>query len=290
MPLITDINSLCGQIYRYPEKLFHACQLRDLKSYLGFGGIPSRNRLLTGNAAFTAFDTDTVDKENGVWDKVFFNFTDFGNGFANGSPGVPGFYGPITLVLNPTVLNSVTNASITLRSAGARNFNRANEGLPLEEFPKLWERVPYRLFKYRLRKHEDIAKEFPDRPEVKSPEMSCTYGNELAPISEIQYVLVDPYNADPTRRLFSIVEDEFQKSGLIKKVIQRKAKDAPMRIYDSLWKASKSGIIDLNVLRESKDLDKDTAQWAERALNWDAKSFFFSRFSRYLKAGTIDAI
>ena len=63
--------------------LYHACQLSDFASYLSLGGIPSRALLETNGLPFTPFKTDTIDQENGVWDKVFINLSDFGHFFAS---------------------------------------------------------------------------------------------------------------------------------------------------------------------------------------------------------------
>lgn len=74
--------------------LWHACQLRDLASYLHVGGIPSRSLLNSQNLPFTRFQTDGEDRTNLVWDKVFVNLDDFGCWFAEGKAAVPNPYGP----------------------------------------------------------------------------------------------------------------------------------------------------------------------------------------------------
>ncbi len=115
------------------------------------GGVPSRNLLKESGLPFTSFDTDDVDQTNGVWEKVFFNFSDFGSGFANDGSGTPSPYGPICLVLEPSVLKQATDVSVTLRSSSATGFDREQEGLSLDDLPKIFE-------KYALQKHNVKAR------------------------------------------------------------------------------------------------------------------------------------
>lgn len=82
-----EIEKIITSLEARDAKLYHACQLEDFKSYLALGGVPSRNKLLGSGLKFTEFDTDTIDKQNKVWDKVFGNFSDFGQVFARAGSG-----------------------------------------------------------------------------------------------------------------------------------------------------------------------------------------------------------
>ena len=114
-------------------KLFHACQFLDFLSYLKLDGIPSHDCLEKANLPFTSLETDENDKVNGVWDKVFVNLSDFGKTFANGGNGVPNPYGPILIQVRPAVLLEATDIAISLKSAGAPNFDREKEALKTVE-------------------------------------------------------------------------------------------------------------------------------------------------------------
>ncbi len=113
--------------------LFHACQYKDFLSYLSLGGVPSRARLESAGAEYTAFDSDRNDRESGAWELVFFNLMDFGNFFATGSMGTPTAYGPITVVLAPAALLEAQDVAVCPRSAGHPGFDRAAECLPSQE-------------------------------------------------------------------------------------------------------------------------------------------------------------
>ena len=53
--------------------LYHACQYQDFISYFEVGGIPSRQLLENSRKRFTAFETDRIDHENGVWNKDYYS-------------------------------------------------------------------------------------------------------------------------------------------------------------------------------------------------------------------------
>ena len=86
MPLINQnaLFRVVTELQRRNVKLYHACQLKDLKSYLQIGGIPSRSLLTSKNLPYTPFDTDKGDQQKGTWKLVFFNFSDFGYWFSQG--------------------------------------------------------------------------------------------------------------------------------------------------------------------------------------------------------------
>ena len=151
-------------IYRFTKrkvKFYHSCQYKDFKTYLKLGYIGSRNLLEFNNLEFTKFNTDSVDKENAVWDKIFGNLSDFGNGFALGKKNentapVPNPYGSILLVYKPAVFTEAKDIAICLHSAGGKGFNRDNESLPnTEEVDKIFKES----FKYRLGTN-DISQSF----------------------------------------------------------------------------------------------------------------------------------
>ena len=109
-----EIQSLVTLLQKRQTLINHACQLIDFESYLALGGIPSRALLADSKLPFTPFETDTIDKENRVWDKVFGNLAEFGEIFANGKPWPPTVYGPIQLQLNPEVLLEASDVAVCL--------------------------------------------------------------------------------------------------------------------------------------------------------------------------------
>lgn len=124
-----SLQELIALLQRRNVKLYHACQFSDFKSYLRLGGIPSRQLLENEGLPFTTFISDTNDRNNGDWDKVFGNFSDFGLSFSKGHGAVPTVYGPILFVLQPQAFQEAEDVAISLRSAGAKNFNRESESL-----------------------------------------------------------------------------------------------------------------------------------------------------------------
>ena len=85
MPLIegNDIGYLSNLFSDRNVFFYHACQLKDFRTYIQAVGIPLRN-LMDGNQNdFTEFETDAADKENEVWNLMFGNLWDYGSTFAN---------------------------------------------------------------------------------------------------------------------------------------------------------------------------------------------------------------
>jgi len=124
-----QIKAYVDLLNRRQVRLYHACQFEDYCSYLDIGGIPSRKKMEESGKVFTAFATDLTDQERGVWDKVFVNLADFGDGFACGRQAIPNPYGPILLVISPDGLAQAQDVAICLRSAGANGYDREKEAL-----------------------------------------------------------------------------------------------------------------------------------------------------------------
>ena len=125
----SQLEELVERLRTRHVSLYHACQYQDFISYLKLGGVPSRQRLQQAGLSTTSFTTDRVDRENGVWNKVFVNLQDFGQTFARGHVATPNPYGPLLLRLHPSALLEADDVAICLRSAGARGFNRERESL-----------------------------------------------------------------------------------------------------------------------------------------------------------------
>ncbi|MFS6825720.1 hypothetical protein, partial [Staphylococcus aureus] len=95
-----DIQAVVQILRERGAHLYHACQLKDFRSYLQLGGVPSRETLEESGLPYTGFDTDESDHEGNIWDKVFLNLQDFGITYARfgveaGTVATPNPYGPI---------------------------------------------------------------------------------------------------------------------------------------------------------------------------------------------------
>lgn len=193
-----DIKRLIELLQRRKVLLYHACQLKDLKSYFQVGGIPSRALLESRGLDFTAFTTDQQDQANSVWDKVFGNLSDFGSGFSNGYPGVPTVYGPILLLLQPEALLEAADVAICLHSAGRQGFDRNKESLKLIEDVE-------RLFKFSLaeaegeqklsylKERKELQAEF-SRDHASAPEFSCTVDSGMLSMRHVNLARIDSYS------------------------------------------------------------------------------------------------
>lgn len=217
----SDILRLVRAFKERNVKLYHACQLLDLESYLRVGGIPSRQLLQRQQLSFTPFDTDEQDKANGVWDMVFANLSDFGQAFANGNRGdvpngFPNPYGPVLLVLDPTALETASDVAICLTSAGGRRFDRCSEAIALDDVDRLFlypRRARSRTKRSLLRHSGDLAEEFGrQEAHTSAPEISCAVAGGRFPLSHVRLAVVDPYVIG-RRRLVDRVKDALQEHG-----------------------------------------------------------------------------
>jgi|SRR5947209_458995 len=189
-----EIRALAALFSARRVGLWHACQWIDLLSYLRIGGVPSRRRLEESNSSFTPFETDARDKENQVWDKVFFNLEDFGSAFANGARAVPNPYGPIVLDIRPEAILGATDVALCLRSAAAKGFDRAKEALSsirlidaLFAYPR---EHPEPIARRRLKSREQLQV---DHPGAGSAELSCSVTDGFVSFSYLYGIYVDPY-------------------------------------------------------------------------------------------------
>ncbi|TSA52095.1 MAG: hypothetical protein D4R45_07470 [Planctomycetaceae bacterium] len=275
------LSDVVAELSRRKVKLYHACQLADFKSYLQVGGIPSRNLLAGKELPYTAFDTDGRDVDNGVWRLVFFNLSDFGGGFAKGGNNLPNIYGPILLCFDPKVLEHANDISITLWSAGASGFDRELNGVAAEDVPRLF--VDFNSPRVRFK--DGLCCEF-DNPKAKSPEMNCSFDNELAVMDYLAYIRVDPYRSD-TSYLPDVVREIITQNDPSCRVFERDCLDGHTSRYRILWDAitrsASSGGDVLAVIRQ----DPLMSAWADHVRSQSTLSFQFGRYSKYLLNGTI---
>lgn len=274
-------------------KLFHACQFLDFLSYLRLGGIPSHDCLERANLPFTPLETDENDKVNGVWDKVFVNLSDFGKTFANGGNGVPNPYGPILIQVRPAILLEATDIAISLKSAGAPNFDREKEALKtLEDINRLFTHPrdagspESHYIKFRAALREDFQ-----YPKAADPEISCSVPKGFLPFHHGTIVTVDPYIIRG-RSLSYWVQQEtrnYKWKLFVRERTGRKPEwDSRKRLYNELSEVISAGTLLLQDLLQ-EDINPDIEEWAQTlgGANLDLQ---FRRFARYLHYGTLEYI
>ncbi|SVB97036.1 uncharacterized protein METZ01_LOCUS249890, partial [marine metagenome] len=282
------IEKLVELLRRRGATLWHACQFQDFVSYLEIGGIPSRELLEQRGQEFTPFDTDSRDKENGVWDKVFINLADFGDGFAKDSKCTPNAFGPIALEVAPgALLDGVTDVAICLRSAGALGFCRDKAALgSLKEVELLF----YDELSPDLRFAKDLKEIFPSA--AMQPEVSCTIPAGFIPMRYVDEVHVDPYKFGKKSLLFH-VEEQIDEHGYGDhgdqdhlRATERWAKGGRRRLYKELLDVLLTDVPSLSELMTDSSRSPLFLEWCrdigESGLGWQ-----FRRYAKYLRAGTI---
>ena len=284
-----EIQSLVDLLLERDVSLYHACQLIDFKSYLALGGIPSRALLENNELPFTPFETDTIDKTNGVWDKVFGNLTEFGEIFADGKPWPPTVYGPIQLQLNPSVLLEASDIAVCLRSAGAEGFNRESEALTIDEIDRTFyhpRNVSFPQSTY-MKSREKLAEEF-RKTEPQHPEISCLVSNQVLSAEYIIVATVDPYVLNG-QRLLDSVSNVVKNEGKFDFRIRRR--DCPERsrihLYNEIAGCIREEIPSLHDLAQNSMLSSTLREYAQQVLrNFEAERQF-NRYVKYLLHGTL---
>lgn len=276
-----ELDHIRNLLTNRQSKLYHACQLQDFRSYIKLGGIPSRNKLSNSKLEFTVFETDQIDKEHQLWDKVFGNFTDFGYNYAKPpNKSFPNPYGPIQIVLNPTALDEMSDIAISLRSAGSKNFNRDQECLKSsDEFKLLYTNIEEKgdstdkYFAFSKTLNERF-----ERTDCTSPEFNCNVPDEIIPFKYWAYVVVDNCS---------------YKDGLL---IDEASKISPKKIYPrTYWGDRGELIFELSELTKTHDCSKSKllsntdASKNLKALVSDMNEFHYNRFINYLTIGTTRA-
>jgi hypothetical protein len=275
------LSQAATELSRHKVKLCHACQLSDLRSYLELGGVPSRNLLTTRGLPYTIFDTDDRDRENAVWRLVFFNLSDFGHWFARRKNTIPNPFGPVLLCFDPAVICQAADLSITLRSAGAGGFDRIAEGIDIGDIPRLFidAESPH------VRFGDSLRAEF-GRSEAQSPEMSLSFPRELAPLSYLIYIIVDPY-VFPNGWLTEIGRQIIEAQGASFRVFKRWCANGCETRYQVLLDAILSGVRAAPELRDAIPDASPMADWRDAILRSRDLSFQFGRYARYFFEGTV---
>jgi hypothetical protein len=283
-----QLRDLVDLLKRRSVYQYHACQFQDFCSYLAVGGIPSRALLERGGLPMTPFTTDQTDRENGVWDKVFVNWEDFGKGFARGNAAVPNPYGPILLRLCAGALANAHDVAVCLRSAGAEGFDRERESL------RSVADVDRVFYHSHQDGHRPEALKFKSGLQAefgtfaRSVEISCTFEGGIMPLSDLVDVVVDPYVIEGAD-LASEVQGKLSSHGLNTTVRVRRGRTEAL-VYQSLFEAISDHtppIAELAEIVPHKWLQKWVIRVSEGG---DLLRKNYERFGQYLRAGTIAPI
>jgi hypothetical protein len=266
--------------------LYHACQYQDFVSYLELGGVPSRDRVERANLDTTPFTTDQVDRENGVWDKVFFNLQDFGEGFARGHAALPIPYGPLLLRLHPSALLEADDVAVCLRSAGVPGFDRDRDSLKtIADVNRLfWKPISEGRTLAHLKFKDALRREF--GPAAAAAEVSCTSKKGLMSFAKLFDVLVDPYTIAGIP-LTMWARQAITGSGLRVPVETRRT-DIVIGTYDDI-----ASLVEQRTprLAEFPNLTDNVflLNWAER-IRAGGLEYQFKRFADYLRVGTLEPV
>jgi len=167
--------------------------------------------------------TDNTDKENGVWDKVFFNLDDFGKAFAGGNIAAPNAYGPILFRFKPTALTEVIDVAICLQSPSAQGFNRERESLSsVDEVNDLFLYAlnhPSRAEWLKFKQH--LQNRFGSNAQL--IEVSCTLPSGVLSFNHLLDIVVDPYVLKGIE-LTGLVVDKITETGLVIPIRRRTPK------------------------------------------------------------------
>ena len=281
-----EIQSLVNLLQERNVSLYHACQLIDFKSYLDLGGIPSRELLEKSGKQFTPFVTDTKDKINGVWDKVFVNLSDFGWWFAQGAKNIPNPYGPILFEMYPKALLDASDVAVCLWSAGAKGFNRETEALEtIEAINRLFVHpINHRNSTY-IERADELKQKF-GRQEAQSPEISCTVLNGVFSTQYVNLVRVDPYivNGQNLRNLTESIKQKYQ--GQFPIYERSYFKESRRNFYNEIAERIDEKIPTLHALASDTTCSEPLRAWTGQILE-SKLEYQFQRYAKYLYNGTL---
>jgi len=282
------------RLFRWREvSLFHACQFIEFHSYLTVGGIPSHDCLERQRLKYNPLVTDDNDRRNGVWDKVFVNLQDYGEIFSRGKDGTPNAYGPILFKINPEAFSVATEVAITLRSAGASNFNRQEEALSsITEVDRVFCYSTSPLVRFT----NNLREAFPDRPAnyVESVEIHCVFPDGYLPLNYVEAVIVDPYWIKEKQLLF-FVNNVRSTCRARFPISTRTVRDERRSLYKELACLfihsilSNGPVPSLEDLLYASSVSEDMQAWAQR-ISCRSMGWQFERFSTYLCNGTLRPI
>jgi hypothetical protein len=281
----SQILDLIKLLQERKVSFYHACQLKDLTSYLKLGGIPARGLLADSGLPFTAFKSDGKDKKTGDWDRVFLNMNDFGSFFhsAKGSRSTPNIYGPILLKLNPDCIEDSVDVSLCLCSAGSSEYDRNKFSLSsTTEVDQLFQYQKNELHRSAwLKTTPELRKVFNHVPVKGSPEISCAIKTRLIKMDYLTSVLVDPLEYSG-KNLVDVVTEKLQgHDDILASMVKRSSQQSTR--YNALIHAVRDGHRRIDALTTDSTLSEWAKGVTELGLGWQ-----YERFAGYLSEGTLE--
>lgn len=290
-----ETEELVTRLKRRGASLYHACQFIDFVSYLALGGIPTRAQLVDNSLPFTPFETDEMDRQNDVWDKVFANLVDFGEAFAGGRSATPNVYGPIMLKITPEALLVASEVMICLESAGAPTFDQTRDCLTdIEDVERLFalgynpksqiferQRLPWLKFRQK------IAAEF-GRMHVSGPDVCCSFPGGRLPKQYIVSAIVDPYVVSG-KQLYDMVEFAAERMDAGFPVWRRGSfKDGRGDLYAELSELLIPEQPDVQAaLTAGTGSSTLAAWWRSIREDREQRESLMPRYAKYLRGGTL---
>ena len=286
-----EIREVVDLLERREASIWHACQLRDLQSYLKIGGVPSRQRLEQGRLGFTPFVSDPAARANGLWDKVLFSLGDLGRPFAWGMRATPAPRGPIMLQLAPRALAEAHDLALCLRPRGARGFDRAAASLlsagdvdQLYVFP-VEAGFPLTTF---VRHGDSLRSAFAFAKGARRPEFSCSVRAGVVGFESLVAVWVDPIDLGGSS-LLEKVRATVASAGLSVPVRERSMTSERRTVLAEIVTELRDGPVPLRLLAGRHGVSTLTRTWVDgvRELELD---WLWDRYAMYLIEGTLGLI
>ena len=284
-----DIEKLIKLLEKREVFLFHACQLIDFQSYVALNAIPSRSCLENNNLCFTKFDTDNDDHLKGIWDKVFLNFSDFGEVFAKGGNWTPNPYGPILLKVHPRVLCEATDIAISLRPVGNNDFDREICSLKyVEDVEGLFAHPVWYGYDWStiLKDKDILCKEY-QLDVFCNPDISCAVKDGGLPFKYVHEILIDPYTIGGNLLLKYV--NEVLISSNIKhsvRIRERYTYEERRGIYNELVNLTNLKVQSCRAITQSINVSAELRYWIQK-IEHVGLEYQFNRFSKYLREGTL---
>jgi hypothetical protein len=285
----TEITLTVAELKRRKCLVYHAAHLKDFVSYLNLGGIPSRELMENQNADFTSFYSDSQDRADGVFDKVFVNLSDFGNTFNSGGRATPLIYGPILMAIDPSALLLSNDIAICLRAAGTPGYNRQSESLNTSaEFANLFKNSTGKWIK----SSSELKIAFPHLTVGGQPEISCSFANQIIPFNNVKFVVVDPIsvlNLDLHKAVGRILAAQQCQIKVYRRLCSSKMMESDYQEIYSIAQQRLTGFNDIAHNTTSATI----RTWANTMYTNDTNGKLWSRFKTfqsYYKEGTADFI
>jgi len=262
----TELSGLLSK--KAGGRIYHAAQLRDLRTYAALGHVASRAELFErGPAAYTPFDSDADDVAVMNCDNdVFGNLLDQGQ-FMKSGRGIPNAYGPITLVFpHDALLRSGASEVSVRRNAIWRADDEGRRVLDPDAIDALYDANGW----------------------ARGGEVQIVGGTLY--LADVMYVLVNPISVNGTSLTDEVV-------ACLAGVVSRRGQ--PIKVYERSLEGKPGGPMYEKLVAWAAEapqnggdvgtLPTDLAAWFA-SVTVPKKDAQVKRFANYLSHGTISAV